>query len=216
MPRYNPDLPVALRPVWRVRVIGRLFDQLTVNDLYYLQGGNATTIPTNAQIAAQALLNLTNGWSGAVSQDWTGQYLIVDNLASREEVPAKISAAALSGIVANDADRSIVCVRLIRSTLTQGQKGRGMIRLAGVAETDVLENDLTPGGLARMQGLIVALSATIQTANPTDGTMTPCLAKVIINPQNPGVPVVRAQNLTAWTVNVTTGSQVTRKANYGA
>lgn len=216
MPRYNPDLPVATKPVWRVRVLGRLFGQLTVNDLYYLQSGNATTVPTNQAVAAQALQNLTNGWSQAVSQDWTGQYLIVDNLASREEVPAKITAAPLSGVVANDADRSIVCVRLIRSTPTQGQRGRGMIRVAGVAETDVLENDLTPGGLARMQGLIVALSANIQTANPTDGTLTPCLCKVIVNPNNPGVPVVRAQNLTAWTVNLVTGSQVTRKANVGA
>lgn len=215
MPRFNPQLPIATTPVWKLTYTGLIYGQRIQNTFFLQQSTGATVVPTNLQVNQAFLAAINPSWRTAFTTDLQGETLKCDQMQISSEVPSVLNAALMSGTVEESADRSIVAVRIYRATNVAGQRGRGMIRVCGTSENDLQDNFVTVGGVARLNALVTALGTTIPSGVIGGGNLIPCLATAVPNPGEPGVNTVRSSPIISWSVGLFTGSQDTRKNGVG-
>ncbi len=171
--RNNPSLPVVLNNVWRVRMIGTVEGQLTINTFFYLDtnGPNTGTVTI-----ANSLVTAFMGAGGVeplyiacMSADWSLQGYTVDSPNNPFLSTVQGTFGAVGG-GPNGHEPTTVGVVISRFSAIKGQCGRGHITLPAVPTAWVTASTLT--NTTAHTALANKLSADlVQGGN----TFTPCI-----------------------------------------
>src|SRR6516225_11925701 len=151
--RTNPAPAPALNNVYRVKILGRLREQLTVTTFHYL-GDKAVNTPQaivdfpavyDAFVAVGGTLQ---AFESCVSVDWTGESIVVDspnNPAAapyvRVQDPAIVKGTGPTPCLPNQ-----MAASLIKRTQHGGQCGRGRFAIPAVPTVWQAESRVTVPG----------------------------------------------------------------------
>lgn len=144
--RNNPKLPLPVGNVYRVKLLGQLENQLTINTFYYMDDqALATATETsiaNLGVAISAAGALIPKYAACMSVDWTLTGYIID-------VPTSPSLAAVvtnqltvgSGPAGHEPTE--VAAVITRQSAVKGQCGRGHVSLPAIPTSWVTASRLT-------------------------------------------------------------------------
>lgn len=136
--RSNQRLSTPVNNVYRVKMVGSIEGQLTINVLYYTdQNGVATANPTH-QSNLFAALSLANGvnakYAACMSSDWTFTQVVIDCPTSPSLAPYLV-VGGTAGTGPSGHEPTEVAFPLIKYTAVKGQCGRGRISFPAVPTT---------------------------------------------------------------------------------
>jgi hypothetical protein len=117
---------------------------------------------------------------------------------------------ASPGTRTGDPCPSFVAARLYRKTDLGGKHGRGMIRLAGISETDTTGNAPSAGLVTALEALAVSLEAALTGGGLGSLIAFPALVEIQKMPEAPLEYVVRSGIVTNWVSGAFLGHQLTR------
>lgn len=209
MPRFNPQLPLADNPVFRIRVHGRIYDQTTINrfDVAADWPGGST---------GDSLLNfwpqLSDTWRPLVCPEWTMEY-ITSELLQDPATPLATYDDDVNdqGTHAGVALPAIVAVNFTRRTGVRGQRGVGSVRLAGVPVTAVEGNEFTAAYRVKMETFAVDLQGTLNSVAAPGQKYRFVIANYGAVNADTGLRVVRAAAISGTFPDYRVSSQRTRK-----
>lgn len=137
---------MSVGDVLQVTLKGRLFGQRTNNTFYY-NVRSTDGAQTFLEFASQWSVDFETLWTNFVSEDWTGDLIVIKRL-----TPTKTRGIELSidwvGAVAQPALPPSTCAVISRWNYGNGPSNRGRIFIAGVPSTFHLAGELTNPAMA--------------------------------------------------------------------
>lgn len=145
--RFNPIPPVPAGNLFRLRVVGSIESQSTVNVFGYQDDqppGSAGQL--EMQELAQAFVaanGMMTAYLNAVSIDWTAKRIDVDLPIHPEVAPYQLPLTLANGNGPPDHMPTTVGVTISKQTFWGGQRGRGRITVPGVPDLWVVGSTVT-------------------------------------------------------------------------
>jgi len=201
-----------------VEIYGTVLEQMTVNRLYYFCPEATALTPTQlGQFSASVWNGIGTEWAAAVSDQWGLQE--VRSYAHRDyammfgtrSAPDLIDTVGTQG---GDCEAPYEAYQIRRQTEVAGRHGRGFIRLAGVAESQTVQGDVTPAQVTLLADLAAAL---IGNRELTQGENTRVFLPYMFTEPRPLLAATtRGKALMQWTVSTVTHTQRSRRYGHGA
>lgn len=208
----HPALPLTVQPCYKMVVQGSLFDQTTLNTLYYMDTAPGATNMGNGemeQMAADVWTVIDGPWLACVAADWSLVRITFENLNDPTIRPGILdyTPGAIVGTHAGDADTAWVAGKITRITPVNGLRGQGCIRISGIATSEIAGNQMS----GALKTLFTTLGTTLMTpvTNTANPAVTVRFAQVH---RTPGLaPVLRGAVVNETNASSYLSSQRTRK-----
>lgn len=206
--RVNPALPPATPNLFELVVIGEIENQLTINTLYYADGGAALITASEANLIAGWRTAFESALRAAISVDWVLVQYKCQCLTSPARIPQYSAGLSLPGTGPTPHEPTTVCVTIKRGSLVKGQAGRGRISLPGVPTAWVTGSQINATGLTAIGPFASDLASGFVSVGVTYVSM-------IVSRKNRAGPPLGASPVLTATIDDTLGSCRRRKLGRG-
>jgi hypothetical protein len=214
MAENNPHLPDIARASYGLSVVGSLFAQRTINQFFYVHDGIVADAPSNTQVATEFWNTVSPAWLDTVSADWTARAILVRRLDvygfASTVWPIPLVAGDFQKGTRGDAMSPMDAVVLKRTTFAIGKRSRGRVYIAGLAEEDHKDGQVTAAALGGFDDLCdslddpLVIGAEQLTAHHLAYKHTP-----------PDIVSLEGAPVVGWTVDPILGTQRRRRIGHG-
>lgn len=208
----NPKLPVVLTACLGVRYHFTFLGQTVMNTLYYMANGPMDPLPPLDGVLTLVRNTIEGEWLASISEE-----TVIQKVEARWiNFPEVQYASQPDGVTAGTREgapcTSFVALRVYRRTGFGGRRGRGMIRIAGISETDTVGNQVALGLQPQLDDLTAVLATGITGGVLGANVLLPALVTTEPNAEAFGGFTTRGAAVMEWEWSENLGSQLSRKA----
>jgi len=206
-----PLMPIILEPVLSLRYHWTFLGQTVMNTLYYKAGGTIDPLPELSDVLPLVRGTIEPEWLdcidvGTVLNRIEARWLNRPDIASYT-----IADGVTAGTRAGGPCPSFVALRMYRKTGFGGKRGKGMIRIGGMSESDTLGNSPAAGITDELNLFVAALQSGVTGGVLGANVLLPALCSQHASAEAPLGFIVRGAVVLEWDYGAYLGSQNTRK-----